>query len=54
MCAMFPNGDSRDVVDTMSQVLLRLQSSGYLVYPGDGKSQGVIKPKHGFYEGSLT
>ena len=49
MCTVFPNGESRDLVDTMSQVLLRLQANGYLVYPKDAKSQGIIKPKTGFY-----
>jgi hypothetical protein len=29
-CAMFPNAESRDLVDTMSQVLLRLNASGWL------------------------
>lgn len=34
-CAMFPNADSRDLVDTMTQVLLRLSASGWLTNSTD-------------------
>lgn len=50
LCSIFPNSDSRDVVDTMTQVILRLTSNGYLKHPKDEpRSEGVIGPKHGFY-----
>lgn len=34
-CANFPNGDSRDLVDTMTQTLLRLKASGWIYHPED-------------------
>ena len=37
-CAIFPNGDSRDLVDTMTQTLLRLKASGW-VYHGDDEDR---------------
>lgn len=50
LCAIFPNSDSRDVVDTMAQVILRLKSDGYLYHPTDERhTERIIKPKHGFY-----
>lgn len=33
--AMFPNAASRDLVDTMTQVLIRLRSSGIITHPTD-------------------
>lgn len=33
--AMFPNADSRDIVDTMTQALLRLTESGWIGHPSD-------------------
>ena len=50
LCAIFPNSDSRDVVDTMTQAILRLRDSGYLTHTSDdydGAAQGV--PNHPFY-----
>jgi predicted phage terminase large subunit-like protein len=47
LCAVFPNSDSRDVVDTMTQVLLRLIYSGEISHPDDfeyiQKSNRVVK-----------
>lgn len=34
-CMVFPNGESRDLVDTMTQCLLRLNASGWLSHPSD-------------------
>ena len=35
-CAVFPNdSDSKDLVDTMTQVLLRLKASGWITHPHD-------------------
>lgn len=51
ICSVFPNSDSRDVVDSMTQVLLRLKYGGYLTHPEDeySKNSGTMKPSHGFY-----
>jgi predicted phage terminase large subunit-like protein len=46
LCSIFPHSDSRDVVDTMTQVLLRLMQSGFLRDMKDEnrrKPQGKIK-----------
>lgn len=34
-CALFPNGDSRDIVDTLSQAMIRLKHSGWLKNSAD-------------------
>lgn len=48
-CASFPKSDSRDLVDTMVQVILRLKGV-HLVHPKDDEPTiGRIGPKHGFY-----
>lgn len=50
MCSVFPNAESRDLVDSMSQVLLRLVYGGYLTHPDDEEREsGPTRPKHGFY-----
>lgn len=42
-CAMFPNGDSRDLVDTMTQTLLRLKSSGWVSHADDDERQDTSR-----------
>jgi predicted phage terminase large subunit-like protein len=50
MCSIFPNAESRDLVDSMTQVLLRLVYGGYLTHPDDEpRESGSTKPKHTFY-----
>lgn len=34
-CSKFPTGDSRDLVDTLTQVILRLTQSGWIQHPKD-------------------
>lgn len=34
-CAVFPNAESRDLVDTMTQALIRLSQSGWVYNPAD-------------------
>jgi predicted phage terminase large subunit-like protein len=36
-CSLFPNSDSKDVVDSTTQVLIRLIEEGYLTHPKDKK-----------------
>lgn len=44
-CLLFPNAASRDVVDTMTQALLRLQSSGWVAHPDDpGEPEDMRSP----------
>lgn len=41
-CAMFPNGASRDLVDSMTQALLRLNESGWLLHSDDPKQEPTL------------
>lgn len=50
LCSIFPADDARDVVDTMTQVILRLRDSGYLSHVTDDHETQSTKPNHGFYE----
>lgn len=46
LCSIFPAAESRDVVDTMTQVVLRLITGGYITHPQDEKmGTGTIRPK---------
>lgn len=50
MCAVFPNSEARDVIDTFTQVLLRLSVGGYIRHPKDEKlSHGVKRPQEALY-----
>lgn len=45
-CLAFPNAESRDLVDTLSQFLLRLTISGYLYNSNDPKRfSNTVRPK---------
>lgn len=47
LAGLFPNGDSRDVIDTMTQLLLRLSQTGWLTHPDDeGMEDTSMKPKN--------
>lgn len=47
LAGLFPNGDSRDVVDTMTQVLLKLSQNGWLTHPDDeGLEDTSVRPKN--------
>lgn len=49
-CIKFPNAESRDWVDTMTQVLLRVIYNGILTNSNDSiKSSSISYPKHKFY-----
>lgn len=38
-CMLFPKAESRDLVDTMTQALLRLSGSGWVVHTGDPRDE---------------
>jgi predicted phage terminase large subunit-like protein len=42
LSAIFPNSDSRDVVDTMTQVIHRVLRSGFISHPTDTKGALTI------------
>lgn len=52
LAAMFPNGSSRDVVDTMTQMLFRLIESKMLVNPSDDIFQEKSKRDVPYYWGA--
>jgi predicted phage terminase large subunit-like protein len=47
--AAFPNADSRDLVDTMTQALLRLTESGWISHPSDRSSDTSVRMDMKFY-----
>lgn len=49
--AKFPNGDSRDLTDTMSQMLHRLKDSGILTHPADDNDdeKRIGNNEHGYW-----
>lgn len=50
LCCIFPNGESRDVVDSMTQAFFRLQDGGFLSHPLDKKREyGVLEVDDGIY-----
>ncbi len=50
LCVLFPNSDSRDVVDAMVQVLLRLSNNGTLRNPQDDQTgYGATRVKSNLY-----
>lgn len=46
-CAVFPNGESNDFVDSMSQALIKLQAMGWIGHPDDA----VISKMYNRWEG---
>lgn len=51
LCKTFPNTDSRDVVDCLSQIILHLMASGILTHPFDKNVMDSMKrtPAKGLY-----
>jgi predicted phage terminase large subunit-like protein len=49
LCAVFPNSDSRDVVDTMTQVLLRLMFTDNIFNPSDPREERYRDENRKFY-----
>ena len=48
-CGVFPNADSRDLVDTMTQVLIRMNLSGWITNPKDEPKKILENKKPVFY-----
>ncbi|HVX00758.1 MAG TPA: phage terminase large subunit [Candidatus Babeliaceae bacterium] len=44
-CEAFPNEESRDLVDTMTQVLIRLNNDGWLTNTADAEIKGGLQPR---------
>ena len=48
-CAAFPYGDHDDLVDSMTQAVMRFRQGGLIPHPEDYKDEKIIKPKHIYY-----
>lgn len=51
-CALFPAGDSRDIVDTMSSAIQRVLNSGWILHPAEveAEREDSYKREHEFTE----
>lgn len=48
-CASFPNGDHDDIVDSMSQALLRFRRGGFIKLDSDDNDDSSIRKKAAYY-----
>jgi len=49
-CAAFPYGEHDDLVDSMTQALMRFRQGGFLVHPEDYKDEPIILSNRKYYE----
>jgi len=48
-CAAFPYGDNDDLVDSMTQAVMRFRQGGFLQHPEDEKDEPIYKQKRVYY-----
>jgi len=48
-CAAFPYGDHDDLVDSMTQAVMRFRQGGLIPHPEDYKEEKIIKNKMVYY-----
>jgi len=48
-CAAFPYGEHDDLVDSMTQALMRFRQGGFLVHPEDYRDEPIVKSKYNYY-----
>ena len=48
-CAAFPHGDNDDLVDSMTQAVLRFRQGGLISHPEDYRDDQIIKTKRTYY-----
>ena len=48
-CAAFPYGDHDDLVDSMTQAVMRFRQGGLIPHPEDYKDEKIIKTKRTYY-----
>ena len=48
-CAAFPYGDHDDLVDSMTQAVMRFRQGGLIPHPEDYKDEKIIKTKQVYY-----
>lgn len=49
-CAAFPYGENDDLVDSMTQALLRYRQGGFIMTPSDYKDEPVVHKEYKFYD----
>jgi len=48
-CAAFPYGDHDDLVDSMTQAVMRFRQGGLIPHPEDYKQEKMLRSKHVYY-----
>ena len=48
-CAAFPYGEHDDLVDSMTQAVMRFRQGGLIPHPEDYKQEKILKTKHVYY-----
>jgi predicted phage terminase large subunit-like protein len=48
-CAAFPYGDHDDLVDSMTQAVMRFRQGGLVPHPEDYEEEKIIKTKRTYY-----
>ena len=48
-CAAFPYGDNDDLVDSMTQAVMRFRQGGFIMHPEDEKDQAQAKKTYNYY-----
>jgi len=48
-CAAFPYGDHDDLVDSMTQAVMRFRQGGLIPHPEDYKQEKILRTKHIYY-----
>ena len=48
-CAAFPFGDHDDLVDSMTQAIMRFRQGGFVLHPDDEKDEKITKTKRIYY-----
>jgi len=48
-CAAFPYGDHDDLVDSMTQAVMRFRQGGLIPHPEDYKQEKILRSKHVYY-----
>ena len=48
-CAAFPYGDNDDLVDSMTQAVMRFRQGGFIMHPEDEKDQAQVKKTYNYY-----
>ena len=48
-CAAFPYGDHDDLVDSMTQAVMRFRQGGFVMHPEDYKDEPLIQREYKYY-----